>query len=228
MSAARWRARRTGSSAASTTTATRQSRWSAAASIGAYDERADSITIWSSTPGRALAAARGLHGAAPARGAHPLRRARRRRRFRRQGPRLSRGVADSVPRARGEAAGAVDRGPARAFHVRPAIRATRSTTSRSASTTTAGCWRSATASSPIAAPGIRSAPASPTTPPCICPARTSSTISRSTRASPRPTRCRTRLIAAPAGRKRRSRWSGRWTSSPPSLASIRPTCGCAT
>ena len=61
---------------------------------------------------------------------------------------------------------------------RPAIRATRSTTSRSASTTTAGCSRCATASSPIAAPGIRSAPASPTTPRSICPGPTRSTISR--------------------------------------------------
>ena len=52
----------------------------------------------------------------------------------------------------------------------PAIRATKSTMSRPASTTKDGCWHSATASSPTAAPGIRSAPASPTTPPCICPA----------------------------------------------------------
>ena len=51
-------------------------------------------------PGRALAAARGLHGAQHARGAHSLRRARRRRRFWRQRPRLSRGIAHSVPCAR--------------------------------------------------------------------------------------------------------------------------------
>ena len=86
---------------------------------------------------------------------------------------------------------------------RRAIRAIRSTMSRRALTTRAGCWRSATASSPIAAHGIRSARASPTTPRCICPGRTSSTTSRSTPGLPRPTRCRTRLIAAPAGRKRR-------------------------
>ena len=68
--------------------------------------------------GRALAAARGVHRAEHARGAHPLRRARCRRRLRRERPRLSRGIAHSVPRARRETAGAVDRGPARAFHVR--------------------------------------------------------------------------------------------------------------
>ena len=159
-------------------------------------------------PGRALGAARGVHRAEHARGAHPLRRARRRRRFRRQGPRLSRGSADSVPRARRWSGRCAGSRTGTSISCAPAIRATRSTTSRSASTTTAGCSHSATASSSTAAPGIRSAPASPTTPRCTCPGRTSSTISPSTRASPRPTRCRTRPIAAPDGRRRRSRWSG--------------------
>ena len=67
----------------------------------------------------------------------------------------------------------------------------------------------ATTSSSIAAPGIRSASASPTTPPSICPVPTRSRTSPRRRGSWRPTRCPTRLIAAPAGRKRPSRWSGR-------------------
>ncbi len=176
--------------------------------VGAYDPRTDSVTIWSSTQVvhwvRREAAAR----AAAAGSAHPLRRARRRRRLRRQGPRLSGRPADSVPGAQARAAGAMDRGPARASACAPAIRATRFTTSRSASTTKGASSRCATISSSIAAPGIRSAPASSTTPPCICPAPTRSTRLRSAPGSPRPTRCRTRPIAAPAARKPRSRWSG--------------------
>ena len=47
-------------------------------------------------------------------------------------------------------------------------------------------------------------------------------------ASPRPTKCRTRRIAAPAAPKPRSPWSAASTSLPGSSALSRPRCGCAT
>ena len=68
--------------------------------VGVYDERADADYRLVVLSGRALAAARGVHRAEHARGAHPLRRARRRRRLWRERPRLSRGIAHSIPRAR--------------------------------------------------------------------------------------------------------------------------------
>ena len=179
--------------------------------ISAYDERSDSITIWSSCQvvhwlrreastvlnlpeARIRAVALDVGGGFGVKGhVYP-----------------EELLIPFLARA-AEAAGALDRGPARAFHVGVPFARSDPRCRGRASTTRAGCWRFATASSPIAAHGIRSARASPTTPRCICPGRTSSTISPSTPGLPRPPRFRTRLIAAPAGRKRPSRWSGRST-----------------
>ena len=60
------------SSAAFTTIATRPFRWSAAASSAPTTCGTDSITIWSSISGRALAAARGFDGPELAGSAHSL------------------------------------------------------------------------------------------------------------------------------------------------------------
>jgi aerobic carbon-monoxide dehydrogenase large subunit len=70
------------------------------------------------------------------------------------------------------------------------------------------CWPSATASSSIAALGIRSAPALPTTQRFTCRGRTSSIISPSARASLCPTRFRMHLTVARGGAKPVSRWNG--------------------
>ena len=79
--------------------------------------RTESVTIWSSTQVVHWVRREAATRLAPARGARALHRARRRRRLRRQGPRLSRGSADSFPRPHDRAAGAVDRGSARASSV---------------------------------------------------------------------------------------------------------------
>ena len=93
---------------------------------------------------------------------------------------------------------------------------------------TAASWRCAIILSSIAAPGIRSEPVSPTTPRSTCRDRTRSAPSPYRAASQRPTKCRTRRIAAPAVPKRRLPWSAASISSPRSLASSRQRCGCAT
>ena len=72
------------------------------------------------------------------------------------------------------------------------------------------------------------APASSTTPPCICPAPTRSMPSPSRPASPPPTKRRTRRIAAPAVRKPPSQWSAALIWSPPSSVLSPPRFVCAT
>ena len=52
-------------------------------------------------------------------------------------------------------------------------------------------------------------------------------LSSSTPWSCSPTRCRPRRCAAPAGRRRCSRWSGCWTASPANCSSIAPRCAAA-
>src|SRR5216683_491210 len=72
-------------------------------------------------PDRALAAPRSCIDPRPRRGARARHRARCRRRVRRQGSCLPRGSLGPVPRAAARPAGALDRGAARAFHVRDAF-----------------------------------------------------------------------------------------------------------
>ena len=115
-------------------------------------------------PGGALGAPRSGGAARSARGAGALRRARCRRRLWRQGPCLPRRPADHLSRAQARPPGALDRGAPRAHDERDPFARPVARCRGRASTTTAVSWRCATTTSSIAAPGTRSARASPTTP----------------------------------------------------------------
>ena len=86
--------------------------------VAAYDRRTNSATIWSSTQVVHWVRREAARPPGSARGAGPLHRARCRRRLWRQGPCLPRRPADHLPRAQNRPAGALDRGPKRAFDER--------------------------------------------------------------------------------------------------------------